>query len=364
MSQYDKIKPVYFSIDHVWRHSTNVAWIAKQFALLEVGEPGLAAAAYTAGLIHDVGKVILAANFDQQYSGAHALARKQQLPLWEVEKDIFGATHGEIGAYLFGLWGMPKEVVDAVAFHHHPSRSPNQEFTPLTAVHVANVLEYDGSPNTQGLVAPVVDMDYLGRLGLRDRLDTWREAVNTSTLAPARPAPRPTQSAPPSAAALPPPAMAPEQHPVQSWDWKNPVLGMIGLGTIVCVLCLVGFLQSKRTDNDNTIEQPGPALSLKLQGPGPGTIAKKPPLLQVSTIPLATAKLLPPPVVVRPSPAELAFNDLKLQGIFFSAHRPSAIINGKLTGLNEMVDACRVLEIGPTSVTVEFQSQRRVLLLK
>ena len=123
LSQYDKVKPVYFSIDNIWRHSTNVARTAKVLALLETGDNDASGVAYTAGLMHDLGKVILAANFDTQYHGAHALARKQQIPLWVVEKDIFGATHGEIGAYMLALWGMPADVVKVAALHHQPMRA-------------------------------------------------------------------------------------------------------------------------------------------------------------------------------------------------------------------------------------------------
>ena len=176
LSQYDKVKPVYFSIDNIWRHSTNVARTARVMALLETGDTDCSGAAYTAGLMHDLGKVILAANFDDQYHGAHAVARKQQIPLWEVEKDIFGATHGEIGAYMLALWGMSAEVVKVAALHHHPLRAGDKTFTALTAVHVANALEYGGNPDADGLPAPVVDAAYLQELGLEERVELWRFA--------------------------------------------------------------------------------------------------------------------------------------------------------------------------------------------
>ncbi len=123
LSQHDKVKPVYFSIDSIWRHSTNVALgdSRRVVALLETGDQNCSSTAYTAGLMHDLGKVILAANFDSQYNGAHAIARKRRIPLWEVEKDIFGATHGEIGAYLLGLWGLSPEVVKVAALQPSPA---------------------------------------------------------------------------------------------------------------------------------------------------------------------------------------------------------------------------------------------------
>ena len=118
LGHYDRLKPIQFSIDRLWRHSTEVAQSAKQLALKETGDQTLADTAFTAGLMHDVGKVVLAVNFDEQYHGAHSLARKRQLPLWEIETEIFGANHGEIGAYLLGLWGMPPELLEEIGRAH------------------------------------------------------------------------------------------------------------------------------------------------------------------------------------------------------------------------------------------------------
>jgi HD-like signal output (HDOD) protein len=53
---------------------------------------------------------------------------------------LLGTTHAEVGAYLLGLWGLPDAIVEALAFHHCPSACPDQRFSPLTAVHIANAL--------------------------------------------------------------------------------------------------------------------------------------------------------------------------------------------------------------------------------
>ena len=178
LSQYDKVKPVYFSIDRLWRHSREVARIAKQIVMLQTGDRALAEAAFTAGLMHDLGKIVLATNFDEQYRGAQTLAMKQQIPLWEVESEVFGATHGEVGAYLLGRWGMPLDVLEATALHHHPSRAGAKGFTTLTAVHLANVLEYEDNPDKEGLVTPRLDEAYLAETGLIYGLAEWRAAVS------------------------------------------------------------------------------------------------------------------------------------------------------------------------------------------
>ena len=130
LSQYDKVKPVYFSIDRLWRHSTEVARISRRLAMMHEDDPVLAESAFTAGLMHDLGKLVLASNFDEQYSGAQALARQQHLPLWEVEKQIFGASHGEIGAYLLGLWGMPLDFGGSGRAPSQPLPLPGQTLQP------------------------------------------------------------------------------------------------------------------------------------------------------------------------------------------------------------------------------------------
>ncbi|HEX4119365.1 MAG TPA: HDOD domain-containing protein [Verrucomicrobiae bacterium] len=380
MSQYDKIKPVYFSIDNIWRHSTRVAKIAREFCLIEMGDPVLAASSYTAGLMHDLGKVILAANFDQQYSGAHALARKQGLPLWEVEKDIFGANHGEIGAYLFGLWGMPANIIEAAALHHHPARAAEKTFGPLTAVHIANALEYEDNPGNDTLVIPVLDTHYLAQLDLVDRIDTWREALRTTNEAPPRPAvrpapapaPKPAQTAPaPTPAAPAPLTETAALASGRTWNWLHVLYGALGIATVVGLLCWLEFarLESNSDIKDIDPSAQAPVVTTPEVAPQP-----EKPAVVVANVPIVKPAPAPTPVVaplapLAPIPAplsktDMALNNLRLQGIFVSSESRSALINGKLLYVNDVVGDCRVMGINATSVTVQCESQQRTLLLK
>jgi putative nucleotidyltransferase with HDIG domain len=177
LGQYDRLKPGHFSIDQLWRHSTEVARNAKQIVLMHGGGCALAETAFTAGLMHDIGKVVLASNFNEQYRGAQSLATNQNLPLWEVEKEIFGASHGEVGAYLLGLWGMPREILEVAALHHTPRQAPSLEFSAVTAVHVANILEREVHPNKDDSKTQPIDEGYLTEIGVQDCLPSWREAV-------------------------------------------------------------------------------------------------------------------------------------------------------------------------------------------
>jgi hypothetical protein len=69
--------------------------------------------------------------------------------------------------------------VEAVVFHHHPSDCVGTIFSPLTAVHVANVLQQELSQQATGGVPSKIDLTYLDTLHMTDRLPYWREVAGT-----------------------------------------------------------------------------------------------------------------------------------------------------------------------------------------
>src|SRR6185436_3191143 len=150
---------------------------------------------YTAGLFHDLGKLLLAINIPDEYDGAQSMAMKRQIPLWEVEKEIFGATHAETAAYLLGLWGLAPSVVEAVALHHSPGRTDNPNFSALTALHAANVLDYRQQPEKDGFCVPEFDEPYLSALGLTEGVAEWQKAIDGQEV---KKAARPTSEAAPA----------------------------------------------------------------------------------------------------------------------------------------------------------------------
>ncbi len=382
LNQYDKVKPVYFSIDSIWKHSTNVAQTAKALAMLETGDTQISGHAYTAGLMHDLGKVILAANFDDQYHGAHTIARKQRVPLWEVEKEIFGASHGEIGAYLLGLWGISPDVTQIAANHHHPARSSDDRFTALTAVHVANALEYEGVPLTaDDLPVPEVDLAYLQQIGMEDRLEAWREghrnpeslAFETRMLhAKATAAPTAKKAAPAPVPArnvhkFAPPEEAEKARVLQS------VSRWVAIGMGVCAAAggfawfEIARLKATTPKSEEVAEQipsalrhaaPAdipPAKVAEVKGPEP---APQPAPAPAAVVPVETPK--PAPVK---APEKTALDRIKVQAIFYSAKHPSALISGQTASINDVVGGCRVLDISPSAVTLEYQNQRKTFNL-
>jgi putative nucleotidyltransferase with HDIG domain len=181
LAHFEKVKSAHYLVDRLWHHSTAVAQAAR--AISHTEGAGLAAQeeSFMAGLFHDVGKLLLVSSFSEQYQGARTLARKNNLALWDVERDLFGACHCEVGAYLIGQWGLPLAVAEAAALHHAPLLPETQSFKPLTAVHVANVFVQSDRPDPDGLPVPALHIEYLAKLNLTERLPVWRNVLTART---------------------------------------------------------------------------------------------------------------------------------------------------------------------------------------
>ncbi len=213
LAEHSHLKAGYLSFDKLWQHSINVAQLARVLVLFETQDRVLAAQALMAGLLHDLGKVVLASNFADWYGRVLSLARNQPIALWDVEKEMFGANHGEIGACLVGMWNMPGPIVEAVALHHEPPLGEHQDLTPLAAVHIANVLEHESQPSHEFRVEPVMNPAFLNEMGLLQRLPVWRAVFAKRQPASARPEVEPAETSqppliPPVPSSTPPPRTA------------------------------------------------------------------------------------------------------------------------------------------------------------
>jgi len=95
----------------------------------------------------------------------------------ETEEQITGTSHGRLGAYLLGLWGIEHPVVEAVAFHHHPALVQSTTFDLPSVVHVADALVHAIENERAGRSAEVlVDRQHLEAMGVLEQLDDWRAA--------------------------------------------------------------------------------------------------------------------------------------------------------------------------------------------
>jgi HD-like signal output (HDOD) protein len=91
-----------------------------------------------------------------------------------VERLQLGVDHGEVGAYLLGLWGLSFPIIEAVAFHHEPERVPQMALDLVGTVHIADSLANEVRGGS-GEDRESVNSAYLEELGVADNMDGWRE---------------------------------------------------------------------------------------------------------------------------------------------------------------------------------------------
>lgn len=165
-----------FDFEALWRHSARAGGLARAIGRMETSETHTVDWCAMAGLLHDVGKLVLAAQFAPEYVKVLAAVRRENSPLHLLERAMLGVTHAEIGAYLLGLWGLDEPVVEAVYHHHAPERSTEPGFTVLAAVHAANSLDHALTVIEPGRAPRHMNLEWLAGRGLSGRVPLWREA--------------------------------------------------------------------------------------------------------------------------------------------------------------------------------------------
>ena len=132
--------------------------------------------AWLAGLLHDIGYWVLIQECPKELGKAIQLARAEGLSLVECERQVTGASHAEIGAYLLGLWGLPYTIIEAVALHHTPTAVTPHGYDLVGALAVSHALLEP--PNARAILPDAspdkgVDAQYLA--SLQAPFD-WQEA--------------------------------------------------------------------------------------------------------------------------------------------------------------------------------------------
>lgn len=134
------------AITWLMEHGFRVAVLAREIAALEGADTSRSNCAFSAGLLHDIGKLVLLRADEERYF--HCLARWADggCSLERLETDEFGASHAEAGGYLLGAWGLLPEVFLAVARHHATPRPPGPDWTAADEtglwVRVADLLDH------------------------------------------------------------------------------------------------------------------------------------------------------------------------------------------------------------------------------
>jgi putative nucleotidyltransferase with HDIG domain len=166
-----------FPIDALVRHSLAVGNLARRM----VSQRESAEDAFIAGLLHDVGRLVLGSRSPREYArAARAAGAEGGRKLCAAETEIFGTNHSEVGGYLLGIWGLPLEIVDAVRSHHDPNRIAWDGVDVPAAVHLSNVLAHNpDAPITSGETEEGLDGALLERLPESpESLPQWRSSAH------------------------------------------------------------------------------------------------------------------------------------------------------------------------------------------
>lgn len=175
-SHYERKSVAGLRIEALWQHSLSTANIVRQIAKKENLTKEVSEASFIASLLHDVGKIIIAANFPNEFQEVCRRSASTDIPHWQVERQVLGATHAEIGAYLLGLWGLPMTVIQAVYEHHQPNVKEHTQIDQTALVHIANAIEKTTMKEAD---ARRLDLDphYIAHLHLNDSILEWQSQI-------------------------------------------------------------------------------------------------------------------------------------------------------------------------------------------
>jgi HD-like signal output (HDOD) protein/CheY-like chemotaxis protein len=173
------------SLESLWHQALMVGELARFISKAERLPQAQMDEAFASGLMHDIGMLIFASREAVAYEEILERVRVTRAPMCELEKNLLGVTHAEVGAYLLGLWGLPECIVEGVAHHHAPGGAAADRFSPALAVHVADALlcgaTESGGDGGADPFAAILDQEYIERLGLTPRIEQWRAIVQQVT---------------------------------------------------------------------------------------------------------------------------------------------------------------------------------------
>lgn len=119
-----------------WDHSVATGLIArhidKKLGMRTMGRE------FVAGLLHDIGKIILDQYFHQEFMAAYNMSIEKDRPMYETEMEMCGTNHMEVGYFIAQKWNLPPYLADVVLWHHQPSQASSREMAAL--ISMANLL--------------------------------------------------------------------------------------------------------------------------------------------------------------------------------------------------------------------------------
>lgn len=173
ISGFDSPSPQGLDLEKLWFHSFQVATGVRKLTVLE-GEARLADLAFSIGLLHDIGLVVLATDPSGRYRSVLELAQSSRVPLAVLEHDTYGVDHAQVGAHLLNLWGLPPAFCRPVREHHAPPAG-GEGFPLSAALHLADARHGGGA--TAGVFADGRWGLHPNVLGDAERFARWKACL-------------------------------------------------------------------------------------------------------------------------------------------------------------------------------------------
>lgn len=153
-----------FDFMALWRHAVATAVCARALARqLHLNQDY----AFTAGLLHDIGRLVLATHFRSEYEKVIAYRNQNDCQWLDAEHAIIGIDHAMVGAELAAHWNFSHTIQHAILYHHHPEQHKDRALSSLINVANAIVHALDLSAQEDDLVSPISDMAWHG-MGLNE----------------------------------------------------------------------------------------------------------------------------------------------------------------------------------------------------
>ena len=149
-----------------WRHCIGTALMTRE--VIDLVQSQKEETDYVAGLIHDVGKIAMASAFPEHFAEIYIHRTEAEMDLMELEREVLGMDHAELGAIYLQKHTLPEMFVEIVQFHHQPELAPTHGLV-AAAVQVADLLVQEAK------------IGYSGRLPPKDP-EPWRNTTGWAML--------------------------------------------------------------------------------------------------------------------------------------------------------------------------------------
>ncbi len=172
-----------FDTEKFWQHSLGVGIAAKLVATNAFPKTAnLADEFFICGLLHDLGKIILAEHARDKFEAALVLSREKAIPLHEAEEETIGCTHAQVGGVLADRWHLSGGIITAIGHHHSPMQAGEDGVKYAAVTHLADILtRAKGIGKGAGGKDPLLIREAWDALNLANRMiPTMMEEIGNS----------------------------------------------------------------------------------------------------------------------------------------------------------------------------------------